>query len=334
MSDRISRPFSELHQSYKPDTLLGFEVGGDKHLRADTVQLSDGTPMHRLYMHEGMSGFGEQAMQNRMTKWADGAAFVKQSIDIEYGPGIGDLVFQKILEDGGPDLSKELRRRDLNTIQAKITEMTSGSSLLQKFTDRGLTDVESAQSHAANMFTAVRSMSNEDANTINQRLLGGGNYALRTVFNHPEILNIQDDQDRIGAFEGEFDSLTNPALDFMGHQIDQNALDPRHAYFGASQGALDDMKLGQKLAIDVTRSDAGEFLSDPDNVEKTRGFVEMSTDLNLQFEDAMAVVRSRQNIRSVALDEVQAAIEKLFAGGILTKREEDMVDYLFPGTSS
>jgi hypothetical protein len=48
----------------------------------------------------------------------------------------------------------------------------------------------------------------------------------------------------------------------------------------------------------------------------------------------MAVIRSRGNIRSVPPNDIQAAIQKLYAREDLSEDEVHMINYLFPGASS
>ena len=67
--------------------------GASEHLRGDLA----GT---KLYTHSAfsISGSGEAAAKGRQDKWAAGAAYVKNAIDQEFGPGMGDRVFKKISE--------------------------------------------------------------------------------------------------------------------------------------------------------------------------------------------------------------------------------------------
>ncbi len=101
-----------------------------------------------------------------------------------------------------------------------------------RFAERGLTDVGSARTLAVNMYTPMNQMSQQDTDTINQSLLGGGNYALRALFNRPDILDIEDEEQRVAAFEELFDSHAEPGLELQNQQVDRNARDPGHAYFG------------------------------------------------------------------------------------------------------
>jgi hypothetical protein len=113
-----SRAFSQIYEQHKPGA-LGW--GASEHLRGDLA----GT---KLYTHSAfsISGSGEAAAKGRQDKWAAGAAYVKNAIDQEFGPGMGDRVFKKISSEGGPNLDKELLRGDLGRIRATIDEIVSG----------------------------------------------------------------------------------------------------------------------------------------------------------------------------------------------------------------
>ena len=95
--------FSQIHEQYKPG-MLG--RGSGEHLRAT------GT---RLYTHSAfaISGSGPAALAARQAKWEAGAAHVKQAIDREFGPGMGERAFAKVSRESGHNLSAELRRGDL-----------------------------------------------------------------------------------------------------------------------------------------------------------------------------------------------------------------------------
>jgi hypothetical protein len=84
---------------YKPG-MLG--RGSSEHLRGNL----GGT---KLYTHSAfsISGSGAQAAERRQAKWAAGADHVKQAISQQYGDGVGEQVFKKILGNTGRDLNKE-----------------------------------------------------------------------------------------------------------------------------------------------------------------------------------------------------------------------------------
>jgi hypothetical protein len=143
------------------------------------VEFPDGSQAQRIYTHKGISGSGDKAMQERMTKWADGAAFVKQSIDRQYGPGVGAPVFQKIIDDGGPDLSQEVRRRDLKTIQATIDELSGGNiALMAKGLGLGFEDTMAVIRSRGN----IRSVPPHDIQAAIQKLYARENLSGDEVY--------------------------------------------------------------------------------------------------------------------------------------------------------
>jgi hypothetical protein len=119
--DVSNRAFSQLYNEYKPG-LLGH--GSDKHLRADT----QGT---QLYTHSAfmISGSGEAAAKGRQEKWAAGAEYIKNTIDQEFGDGMGDKI-KKISAEGGPNLNKEVHRGDLELIRATIKDVIASRAHL------------------------------------------------------------------------------------------------------------------------------------------------------------------------------------------------------------
>lgn len=88
------------------------------------------------------------------------------------------------------------------------------------------------------------------------------------------------------------------------------------------------------MAVGVTKEHAANFLRNPENVQKAREFLQLAKSLRLGLEDTMAVIRRRGTIRSVPPNDIQAALEKLYARENLSEDEVHMINYLFPGASS
>ncbi len=118
-----NRAFSQIYDQFKPG-MLG--RGSSEHLRGDL----GGT---KLYTHSAfsISGSGAQAAERRQAKWAAGADHVKQAISQQYGDGVGEQVFKKILGDTGRDLNKELLRGDLGRIKSTIAEVVASRKHLE-----------------------------------------------------------------------------------------------------------------------------------------------------------------------------------------------------------
>jgi hypothetical protein len=113
--EATGRTFSQIHQQHKPGA-LGWGAG--EHLRGDLA----GT---RLYTHSAfsISGSSDAAAKARQDKWAAGAAYVKQAIDREFGPGMGELAFAKVSRDTRHDISAELRRGDLDRLRTAVSDL-------------------------------------------------------------------------------------------------------------------------------------------------------------------------------------------------------------------
>ena len=115
MSDKVGvgpRTFSQVFAEHDPSKHVFESISSAEHLRGDDT----GT---RLYTHSAfsISGRGDASKIARDQKWAQGSAIVRQSITDEYGPGVGQAVFQKISAETGRDLSQAVLRGDLPRIR-------------------------------------------------------------------------------------------------------------------------------------------------------------------------------------------------------------------------
>ena len=108
----IEQTFDEIYQKYEP----GLFTKGE-HLRGK----EDGT----LYLHGmfSISNKGEEALKERQGKWEQGSKTVRQTIDRDYGDGVGAKIFQKISDRVDRDLSKELLRGDLPLIKSELQRL-------------------------------------------------------------------------------------------------------------------------------------------------------------------------------------------------------------------
>jgi hypothetical protein len=119
MSDSVGGAFSRIYEQYR----VGWTgIGSSEHLRGDQT----GTV---LYTHGAFSfsGWSDDALKGRQQKWAQGAEIVRQAIDNEFGNGVGDAVFARILHDDGRDLGAELLRGDLERVRQTINEVVPGA---------------------------------------------------------------------------------------------------------------------------------------------------------------------------------------------------------------
>ena len=108
----IEHTFDDIYRQYEP----GLFTKGE-HLRGT----EDGT----LYLHGlfSISNKGEQALKERQQKWEQGSENVRQTIDRDYGEGVGEKIFQKISNRIDRDLSKELLRGDLPLIRSELQRL-------------------------------------------------------------------------------------------------------------------------------------------------------------------------------------------------------------------
>jgi hypothetical protein len=145
--EATGRTFSQIHQQHKPGA-LGW--GGSEHLRGDLA----GT---RVYTHSAfsISGSGDAAAKARQDKWAAGAAYVKQAIDREFGPGMGELAFAKVSRDTGHNIGAELRRSDLNLLRTAITNLHPMRALLALPGIRGIQGADGPRVQKAVVTTMV-----------------------------------------------------------------------------------------------------------------------------------------------------------------------------------
>ena len=120
-----SPTFTQVHNKYFTDT----GKTADKALRHEEGK--------ELYTHKKLSSstvkraFGMEVSQkridSRIQKKEAGAEFIKQSInsDRKYSDGMGERVFQHILQTTGKDLSQGVTARDLGTIKEVADHLQS-----------------------------------------------------------------------------------------------------------------------------------------------------------------------------------------------------------------
>jgi hypothetical protein len=118
--DTVGRTFTQVHRDFSSQPS---DWGADKHIRGEA--LGTGT---RLYNHSSfsISGFGEKAASDRQTKWDTGASAIKDSIDQEFGDGMGDRVFAKVGQDTGRNLDHGVTRADVGRLGAALREEIGG----------------------------------------------------------------------------------------------------------------------------------------------------------------------------------------------------------------
>jgi hypothetical protein len=110
--------FSQIYDRMRPGPL----TSGDKHLRLTGTDLHT----HSSFM---LHGTGAQALQNRQAKYAGAATAVKTALDVQYGQGMGDRIFNNL------GLGTEVRLRDLRAIRDEATRVTTTLDL-DKYRDR------------------------------------------------------------------------------------------------------------------------------------------------------------------------------------------------------
>jgi hypothetical protein len=143
--------FSSIHQQHFTET----GKTADKALRHDA-----GKEGKELYTHSKMSsttvarslGLGKYVSQERIDareqKKQDGADYIKQSIDREFGTGMGDKVFNQVLVRTGTDLSQAVTARDLGTIKDSIEYLQQSDEAITDFTMKPLTGESVARMNA------------------------------------------------------------------------------------------------------------------------------------------------------------------------------------------
>jgi hypothetical protein len=100
--------FTQIYNQMRPGPL----TSGDKHLRLT------GTDLH-THSSFKLHGTGAQALQNRQAKYAGAADAIKSSLDLQFGQGMGDRIFNNL------GLGSEVRLRDLGSIKREAERLTT-----------------------------------------------------------------------------------------------------------------------------------------------------------------------------------------------------------------
>jgi hypothetical protein len=197
---------------------------------------------------------------------------------------------------------------------------TPDDRLKDTFKERGLEDAEGAKALLGKMAQARDNLTSQERRDLNQRMFGGGNVALRVVFNHPDILTMPDVQ-REQAFRQEYTSLAGAARE---RQLE--ILERQRASMGEDNYEI--QKLGIDMTFDMTLEDAIKYLDEPGNRDTVTKFLQETEGLN--FDDTMAVVR----MDTPNLERASSAIDKLFSGETLSETDREEVRAFFPFRSS
>jgi hypothetical protein len=86
--------------------------------------------VQRLYNHNPLKphGIGTEAKQERTAKEQQGATWIRNAIDVQYGQGMGARVFRHVNNNAHVNLTNRVMRDDLATIQTSIATLQNADN--------------------------------------------------------------------------------------------------------------------------------------------------------------------------------------------------------------
>ena len=236
-----------------------------------------------------------------------------------------------------PITNRETWNNTLTGIRDSIpADLAHRQEILERFQKLGCSTSDQAKLKFEAFRATAESISKNETDQINQKFLGGGNSVFQVIFENPQLLDPNfSTESRQNAFFEAFDPLQSKSREENLESIElQVAPLIAEGNLVGAESLRAVLIEGANQSEQANKRDILNSLNDPELMAIFQKFQTAAHQNNLTNQDAMATIRSRENILHLNPQNVEHQLKDLYANIPISTKALSGLEILFPAAST